>query len=527
MGTRVTKSRKKGFLCVLAALALTIGIVLPNVSKAWAAQHTITFDDSCTFAGTQVTEGVECTVGKVNYMIYFGYLTDDGGFINYDGQDIGEKADMGNAGKSITFTDDAFFEATYMHLDGDDQVVDAYIDGKAEHFSAGNIQATHADGKIFGIGERVEEDEPHEGDDGEGGPMVYLQYGAGDGQTYGGEITLEAFCEPAWAYDEDAEPGTYADCVETNGESLVQEGLPYGVIQGAQGGEVWAARGIKLKFKITPYEDYEFVDADIVTEPEDVELDIEGMGGADGAEFEFDMPENLSVRITAYFEFVSENAIPVMETDEACGYGQYPTIMTAEAEDAPENAYIKIYCNEDDDINGDKFAKDLYGDLDEFETYVDSLYDEGKEEDEIIGIVMTNKGQVMAMNFSIGLFDFDTGEEVAYNGNGITITLAASDWLGWFGGALEDYYDGEFEVFMAHLKTDGSIEYIPVEVSEGGIFKFTTKSMSPFAIVAKAISGNNANPSTDDNILVHLGIAAAIIVVVCAAIFAGRKSMRE
>ena len=521
---RATRSRKKGFLCVFAAAALTLGLVLPMVGKAFAASHKITFDDSCTFAGTQVTEGVKCTVKGTDYMIYFGYMAEDGGFNNYDGSDIGSKADMGDKGKSITFTDDDFFEATYMHLQGNDQVVDAYIDGQAEHFSAGNIQATHADGKIFGIGERA----PDEGEGEEGGPVVYWEYGASDGQTYGGEITLVAFCEPAWAYDEDAEPGTYAECVETNGESLVQEGLPYGVIQGAQGGEVWAARGIKLKFKITPYEDYEFVDADIATEPEDVELDIDGMGGPEGAEFEFDMPENLSVRITAYFEFVSENAIPVEPTEEACGYGEYPTILTAEADDVAEDVYIKIYCDEDDDLNSEKFAKDVYGDLDEFEEYVDSLYDEGKEEDEIIGIVMTNKGQVMAMNFSIGLFDYETGEEVAYNGNGIEITLAASDWLGWFGGALEDYYDGEFEVFMAHLKTDGSIEYIPVEVSEGGIFKFTAKSMSPFAIIAKAVKDSpSPNPATLDNIVIYLMIGLGITLFVGASILVAYKSTRK
>ena len=518
---RATRSRKKGFLCVLAAMALTFGIVLPNVGKAFAASHTITFDDSCTFKGTQVTEGVQCTVKGTNYMIYFGYLAEDGGFVNYDGSDIGSKADMGNQGKSITFTDDDFFEATYMHLDGDDQVVDAYIDGEAEHFNAGNIQATHADGKIFGIGERAPDEE-----EGEGGPVVYWEYGASDGQTYGGEITLVAFCEPAWAYDENAQPGTYMDCVETNGGDITQEGLPYGVIQGAQGGEVWAAHGIKLKFKITPYENYEFSDADIVTEPEDIELAIDGEGSAKGAEFEFDMPENASVRITAYFDFVSENAIPVEATDEACGYGEYPTILTAEADDVEEGVYIKIYCNEDDDLTGEKFAKDVYGDLDEFEDYVDSLFDEGKEEDEIIGIIMTKNGQVMAMNFSIGLFNSDTGEEVAYDGDGITITLAASDWLGWFGGALEDYYDGEFEVFMAHLKTDGSIEYIPVEVSEGGIFKFTTKSMSPFAIVAKAVK-STPNPGTADNVVIYLGIGAVILLIVGSAIFVGRRAYRK
>lgn len=517
---RATRSRKKGFLCVFAALALTVGLVLPNVGKAFAASHTITFDDSCTFKGTLVTEGVECTVKGTNYMIYFGYLEEDGGFTNYDGQDIGSKADMGNNGKSITFTDDDFFEATYMHLQGDDQVVDAYIEGQPEHFSAGNIPATHADGKIFGLGERA----PDDGE--EGGPVVYWEYGASDGQTYGGEITLVAFCEPAWAYDPNAAPGTYADCVETNGGDITQEGLPYGVIQGAQGGEVWAAHGIKLKFKITPYENYEFSDADIVTEPEDVELSIDGAGGAQGAEFEFDMPENASVRITAYFEFVSENAIPVEPTEEACGYGEYPTIMTAEADDVAEDVYIKIYCDEDDDVNSDKFAKDVYGNLDEFEAYIDNLYDEGKEEDEMIGIVMTKNGQVMAMNFSIGLFDSDTGEEVAYNGNGITITLAASDWLGWFGGALDEYYDGEYEVFMAHLKTDGSIEYIPIEVSAGGIFKFTTKSLSPFAIVAKAVK-NSSNPSTADNFWIYLGIGAVILLIVSAAILTGCKSLRK
>jgi hypothetical protein len=76
---RATKSRKRGFLCVFAAIALTFGLVLPFAGKAFAATHTITFDDSCVFAGTQVTEGVKCTVKGTDYMIYFGYMADDGG----------------------------------------------------------------------------------------------------------------------------------------------------------------------------------------------------------------------------------------------------------------------------------------------------------------------------------------------------------------------------------------------------------------------------------------------------------------
>jgi hypothetical protein len=459
-------------------------------------------------------------------MIYFGYMGEDDGFVNYSGSDIGEKADMGNQGKSITFTDDEFFDATYMHLDGNDQVVDAYIDGKAEHFSAGNIQATHAEGKIFGLGERAEEGE-------EGGPNITWEYGAGEGQTYGGEIKLTEFCEPAWAYDENAEPGTYVNCVETNGDDLVQEGLPFGVYQGAQGGEAWAAQGVKASFEITPYEDYILDDYDLIVDPNDVNVLINGAGGDEGAEFEFDMPENASIHIVASFIYVGDDALMFEqcdpENDDDCD-GDLPVIVQAVSDDAPENVVLRISYGDGEEYDEawETFAKELFGSAEAYEEYIDSL-DGDYSDAEIISMILKEYGSIIPLNFDISLFDIETGEHVDYEGEGITITFTASDYLNWFGEQLGEGYDGDVEFMVAHLKSDGTVEFIPLTANEDGTLTLTVKSLSPFAFVVRAVKDapDNGNPATLDNIVVYACAGLAVLTIVGASIFVARKSLRK
>ena len=539
---RATRSRKKGFLCVLAAAALTLGLALPGVMKAWATDddegevvpHTITLDENCVaFEDEDGTFGITCEIEEIEmeFELRFGWIGEDGGFRNYEPSDFaGFSISMNDLGKYvITIVDDEVTEDGFIHLyepeyeEGNRPEIVGMIDGREVHLDAGNLPISDVDDKNFGLGVKHDDDRP-EGD----GPNVWWEYGPDDGQTYGGTITLVGFCEPAWAYDETAEPGTYVNCVDIDGDYEV-EGKPVVAHQDNGGGEVFAAHGVKLMFEVKPNEGFEMVDIDFFTEPDEIELSVDGVGGAEGGEFEFEIPENVGINLVGYFEFVSENALEIwQDEDDDCGF-MLPRILTVEADDAPDNVAFSIGCSvvDYDDEDWITFAGSIYGNADEFKEYLDGLYDAEKDEDEIIGLIMNKYGQIMAVNFDMSLVDMDSGEKVDYNGNGIKVNFAMSDWLNWFGGALVDSYDGDMELVFAHIKKDGTVEYITATQNDDNTFSIILKNMSPFAFVARGVKDAPVNPSTDDDVNLYIVVGMAGMVLIATAVYVTRKTVRK
>ena len=531
---RATRSRKKGFLCVLAAVALMLGLVLPRVGIAKADDaHTITLDENCAaFEDEDSTFGITCEVEEVEmeFELRFGWIGEDGGFRNFEPRDFaGFSISQNDMGKYvITIVDDELMEDGFIHLyepeyeDEDHPEIVGMVDGQEVHLDAGNLPLGDVDDRNFGLGVKHNNDGPEGGE----GPNIWWEYGAYDGQTYGGTITLVEFCEPAWAYDENAEPGTYVNCVDVDGDYEV-ENKPVTAHQNTSGGEVFAAHGVKLKFEVKANEGFELDDIDLFTQPEDIEIDVSGAGSDEGAVFEFEVPENTGINIVGYFNFVSENAIEIWEEGSDCS-SLLPRILTVEAEDAPDNAAFVMYCDVEMDDEWDTFAKDLYGDAEAFKEYVGGLYDAEEEEGKIFGLVMNKYGQIMALNFRMSLVDKDTEEEIEYDGEGIKINFAMSEWLGYFGETLTENYDGEMDVLFAHIKKDGTVEYLTVTQNDDGTFTVTVKNMSPFALIARAIKDvPDVNPSTDDELNLYIVVGLAAIVVVSAAVFVTRKSTRK
>ena len=532
---RATRSRKKGFLCVLAAGVLTLGLVLPNVVGAWAdSVHTITLDENCAaFEDEDGTFGITCEVEEVEteFELRFGWIGEDGGFRNFEPSDFGgfslTRNDLGK--DVVVIEDDEIMEDGFIHLyepeyeDENHPEIVGMIDGQEVHLDAGNLPLGDVDDKNFGLGVKHGDDGP----DG-GGPNVWWEYGPYDEQTYGGTITLVEFCEPAWAYDENAEPGTYINCVDVNGDYEV-EGKPVTAHQDNGGGEVFAARGVKLKFVVKPNEGFEFDDMDFFTYPEEIELNVSGAGDEKGAEFEFEVPENTGISLVGYFNFVSENALEIWQDDsDDCG-AMLPRILTVEADDAPDNVAFAIGCSvvNMDDEDWNTFADHVYGDAGEFKDYVGGLYDAETDEETIIGLVMNKYGKIMAVNFDMSLVDIDSGEKVDYDGNGIKVTFAMSDWLGWFGEVLTDAYDGDMDLVFAHIKKDGTVEFISTTHNDDDTFTIILKNMSPFAFVAQAAATTPTNPSTDDELNLYIVIGMAGVVVLGTVIFVTRKSIRK
>ena len=531
---RATRSRKKGFLCVVAAIALTLGLVLPRIGTAKADDvHTITLDENCAaFEDEDGTFGITCEVEEVEmeFELRFGWIAQDGGFSNFEASDFGGfSISMNDLGKYVvSIEDDEIMEDGFIHLyepeyEGEHPEIVGMIDGQEVHLDAGNLPLSDVDDKNFGLGVKHEDENP----DGPG-PNIWWEYGPYDGQTYGGTIKLVEFCEPAWAYDENAEPGTYVNCVDIDGDYEV-EGKPVTVQQDNYGGQIIAAHGVKLKFEVTPNEGFEFDDVDFFMEPEDVELNVSGAGSPEGGEFELEVPENVGINIVGYFIFNSENALEIrQDQQDDCG-SMLPRILTVEADDAPDNVAFSIGCSlvNMDDEDWNTLAESVYGSADEFKEYVGGLYDAETDEETIIGLVMNKYGQIMAVNFDMSLVDLDSGEKVDYDGNGIKVTFAMSEWLGWFGEVLTDSYDGEMELLFAHIKKDGTVEYISTTHNDDDTFTVIIKSMSPFGFVARGIKDGPDNPSTDDNVNLYVGIGAAAMVLVVAGIYLSRKSTRR
>ena len=108
----------------------------------------------------------------------------------------------------------------------------------------------------------------------------------------------------------------------------------------------------------------------------------------------------------------------------------------------------------------------------------------------------------------IFLADASTGEKVPYNGNGITIRYKFdADYDEMTEGELEGFYDyssRKWSPAVAHIKDDGSREYLPATITDG-VWEFTTDSFSTFfpVLVADSVEA----PSTLDNTYVNIGVA--------------------
>ena len=172
---RATRSRKKGFLCVMAAAALTLGLALPGAMKAWAADddenevvpHTITLDENCAaFEDEDGTFGITCEVEEIEmeFTLRFGWIGEDGGFRDYEASDFaGFSISQNDLGKYvITIADDEVMDDGFIHLyepeyEGDRPELEGMIDGQGVHLDAGNLPLKDVSDKNFGLGVKHEE----------------------------------------------------------------------------------------------------------------------------------------------------------------------------------------------------------------------------------------------------------------------------------------------------------------------------------------------------------------------------------
>lgn len=430
---------------------------------------------------------------------------------------------------------------------GDYSAVSAYVDGAAKRSSAGNLAISELDGHVFGIGAYQDDSDGNQGGDpagggeGEGGYVggqtVVWEYGNGENQISGGVITLNSVCEPAWAYDENAGPDEFMDCVDVEDDVDIDA---YTISQNNRGGTLRIEPGIKLIFSISPDDGYEFSDMDVIVTPEEAEEHINGMGDDKG--FEFVMPENADIRIVVYFDEKDENESDGIEVapceDESVCDEYLPEIKSAEAEDAPDGVKIQISYGLDEDAyeeNWESFALEIYGSEEKFEEFIEALSDEDMESGKAVADALKKFGKLLVENYDIHLMDGNSGEVVEYTGDGIKITLAMPEDLDWIIEALDEYYDGEYELVMAHIKSDGSVEYLPLTKNSDGTYTFTAKSLSPFGLVVRAAAVNPApnnnnsanNPVTLDKIATYIALGAASLAGLGAVSLAIRRSVKR
>ena len=148
-----------------------------------------------------------------------------------------------------------------------------------------------------------------------------------------------------------------------------------------------------------------------------------------------------------------------------------PEIKSAEAEDAPDGAKIQISYGLDEDAyeeNWESFALEIYGSEEKFEEFIEALSDEDMESGKAVADALKKFGKLLVENYDIYLTDGNSGEVIEYTGDGIKITLAMPEDLDWIIEALDEYYDGEYELVMAHIKSDGSVEYLPLTKNSDG-----------------------------------------------------------
>ena len=88
---------------------------------------------------------------------------------------------------------------------------------------------------------------------------------------------------------------------------------------------------------------------------------------------------------------------------------------------------------------------------------------------------------------------------------------------------------------MAHIKSDGSVEYLPLTKNSDGTYTFTAKSLSPFGLVVRAAAVNPApnnnnsanNPVTLDKIATYIALGAASLAGLGAVSLAIRRSVKR
>lgn len=521
----MTRYRRKSRLSILAmalVFALT-GLAIPGVTnKAFAAEHTFYLDDSCAVPSDGLKNGNTfiCTLDGQDYDLLIGTVDpDEFYFESYNDSSVFSVADNH---KAITISDDDLAANGYIHVDGDDQHITAMVDGNAVRFSSGNVPLSEIIGSIFGIDEKAEGGEPGEpGED-------YAQRISWS-NPIGGKVEVKQICEPAWAYDENADPDAFLDCINVaSGDNFDA----YRINQDAEGGDLRIEHGIKVIFKITPNEGYEYVDINMDVDPSDV--DVPGMGDENG--FEIVMPENANISFRVIFKEVGTALIEVGECEE-CG-SVLPEIVTAEAEDAPENVVIMMGSVDDYEGVWDGFNQSVYGDNYErfqelYEEYLEAFSGDSTEDAEaIIGQMMEELGAIVIDVFDIHLED-QSGVEVEYlDGDGIKVTLTSNEMIDWIVGIISENYDGNLEFVVGHLKHDGTYEYLPLTDNGDGTFSFTTTSLSSFSLVARGAAANSSNnttssPNTLDDITLYVGMAVVSILGLGLSGYTIRKNMRR
>ena len=517
---KTERSRGKRLVYGAAAVLLSCGFMLQNVKLAAAdALHELSLDDTCTAASTLPVDGISCFVNEVRYTIQFGTIGLDGGFSNYSADDLESVSVESN--KKFGFSDEALIARTYLHLHGNDQDVNPMADGARLRFDGGNLALTDVIDKTFGLDEYHDVNGNGGGENGGnegyvGGQSVVWEYGSGSNKIQGGVITLVEVCEPAWAYDETADPDEFMDCV--NVEAGATSG-GYSVEQNSRGGNVHLEMGIKAIFSITPDEGYEYDDIEFIVEPEEKEDELSGLGDDKG--FEFVMPENVDIRIVAKFkqtggttggtETGSESGITILPCEgEDCDDTELPSILKAEADDVPEGAALQL----DPSFGGGEedwysFEDKFYGGMEAVAEYILSLSEEDFDSGLIYAKALKKFGKIMIGGFDLRLVDGNTGEKIDYNGKGLTITFELPAESAAIMEVLDEHYDGDYELVMAHYKSDGTIEYLPLTKNSDGTYSFTTKSLSPFGVAARAVkaTNNSGNPRTADDIMRYVTLS--------------------
>ena len=518
----MARYRSKSRLPIFAAatvLALA-GLAVPGtINNAYATDYSFWLDDSCSVPSTGLVNGhsFTCTIGDEEREISIGTLGADGGFSDYDNESGVITA--AQDGKSITISDDDLAANGYLHIYGPDQDIAPMVEGAQLRFDAGNLPLSDVIGNTFGIAEAPNNNpgDPQGGD--EGGPNVTWS------NPTGGKLELKQICEPAWAYDENADPDEFMDCVNVKDGDEYEA---YVVHQNAQGGELHIEHGIRLVFAITANEGYEYVDIDMQVDPSDV--DVPGLGDENG--FEVVMPQNATITFRVVFKEVGTELIEVGECEE-CGVN-VPEIVSAEATDAPEGATIWMESfDEDYQEVWEGFSEYVYGDDYErfqelYVAYIEA--DDDDEMTEILGQMVEELGVIVVDVFDIHLEDGD-GVRIEYEGDGIKITLASSDFIDMIMDMLGESYDGDFEFVVGHLKDDGTYEILPLTDNGDGTYSFMTTSLSPFSVIARAAATTSSDdvttPQTSDGIMTYVAIATVSLFGLILAGYSIRKNTKR
>ena len=541
----INKKIKRG-LYGLAAMALSASTAISAFAPIAVAvdPDVLAFDSTCALSQSLETADFVCTLGATNYNMFIGVISsegqDAGAFVRYGSEE--ELAKIVRENGHISFTDSDMVSASYIHVDGDDSGIMAMADGSAYRFSAGNVKLSDVINKTFGIAENDGTGADPSGEEHANPQSIVWEYGTGTKKISNGKLVLKQACEPKWAYDENAQEGEFMPCVDITGD--IEEG-PYVVHQGDEGGSLFVNHGIKLVFELQPDEGYEMTDLQFMTEPEDAQVQVVGGDNT----FQMVMPENTAMRIVVVYKEIGTESIEVEEcTDDACGES-IPEIVSAESTDFPDNAAKIRVSDVDHEGEALDFEAGLYGATsEEVEEFVYGYFeeheaeyeacDELEDEDEYEACVdeiyanlydaaLDKFGIIVAGMFDISLID-DSGNIVDYEGDGITITLTVTEDMIWWADFFAEHFDGEVEFKIAHLKHDGTIEFIPYVDNEDGTFTIKVTSLSPFAVgITRASSVVPPSPNTFDGVMTNLAVAFVSLAGIATISFIVRRKVRR